>query len=72
MNAGIVRVSIIAMVVLATIGITSAQETAKLPAIGPVLSNTGHDADAYGVDEGYWRPERRCGTSLPPIVILTN
>ena|SRR5882724_378159 len=51
MNAGVVRVSIIAMIVLATLGITSAQEAAKLPAGGPVLSNTGHDADAYGADE---------------------
>ena len=53
MSAVIVRVSIIAMVMLATFGITSAQEAAKLPATGPVLSNTGHDADAYGADEGY-------------------
>jgi hypothetical protein len=53
MNAGVVRVSIIAMIVLATLGITSAQEAAKLPAGGPVLSNTGHDADAYGADAGY-------------------
>jgi CubicO group peptidase (beta-lactamase class C family) len=53
MNAGVARVSIIAMIVLATLGITSAQEAAKLPAGGPVLSNTGHDADAYGADEGY-------------------
>jgi CubicO group peptidase (beta-lactamase class C family) len=53
MSAGILRVSIITMVVLATFGITSAQEAAKLSAAGPVLSNTGHDADAYGVDEGY-------------------
>jgi hypothetical protein len=52
MNAGVVRVSIIAMVMLATFGITSAQE-AKPPAAGPVLSNTGHDADAYGADAGY-------------------
>jgi hypothetical protein len=53
MNAGVVRVSIIAMIVLATLGVTSAQEAAKLPAGGPVLSNTGHDADAYGADKGY-------------------
>jgi hypothetical protein len=53
MSTGIVRVSIIAMVMLATFGITSAQEAAKLPVTGPVLSNTGHDADAYGADEGY-------------------
>src|SRR3954449_12913736 len=40
---------------------------------GPVLSNTGHDADAYGANEGIplarWRPERRCGISLPPTAI---
>lgn len=53
MNAGIVRVSIMAMVMLATLATTGAQEAAKLPVAGPVLSNTGHDAAAYGADEGY-------------------
>jgi CubicO group peptidase (beta-lactamase class C family) len=53
MNRAIGRVSIIAMVMLVTFGITSAQEAAKLPAAGPVLSSTGHDAAAYGADEGY-------------------
>jgi len=58
MNAGTVQVSVIAMAMLATFGITSAQKTsaqgaAKLPVAGPVLSNTGHDAAAYGADEGY-------------------
>ncbi|MGV7213520.1 serine hydrolase domain-containing protein [Bradyrhizobium sp. UFLA05-112] len=41
------------MVVLATFGITNAQEATKRAAAGPVLSNTGHDAAAYGADEGY-------------------
>src|SRR5438874_3581470 len=53
MNTGVARVSIIAMVLLATLCISSAQQAAKLPAGGPVFSNTGHDADAYGADEGY-------------------
>src|SRR5579862_9547015 len=53
MNAGIVRVSIMAMAMLATLATTGAQEAAKLPVAGPVLSNTGHDAAAYGADEGY-------------------
>ena len=56
MNAGTVRLSIIAMLMLATFGITSAQETSTQKAAsvaGPVLSNTGHDAAAYGADEGY-------------------
>ena len=56
MNAGTVRVSIIAMLMLATFGITSAQETSAQKAAsvaGPVLSNTGYDAAAYGADEGY-------------------
>ena len=56
MNAGTVRVLIIAMLMLATFGITSAQETSAQKAAsvaGPVLSNTGHDAAAYGADEGY-------------------
>src|SRR5215475_9736981 len=53
MHAGVARVSIIAMVMLATFGITSAQQGAELPVAVPVLSNTGHDAAAYGVDEGY-------------------
>ena len=44
------------MLMLATFGITSAQETSTQKAAsvaGPVLSNTGHDAAAYGADEGY-------------------
>lgn len=53
MNAGIVRVSIMAMAMLATLATTGAQEAAKLPVAGPVLSNTGHEAAAYGADEGY-------------------
>ena len=56
MNAGTVRLSIIAMLMLATFGITSAQETSTQKAAsvaGPVLSNIGHDAAAYGADEGY-------------------
>ncbi|WP_051389711.1 serine hydrolase [Bradyrhizobium sp. Ec3.3] len=53
MNRATGRGSIIAMVVLATFGIASAQEAAKRAAAGPVLSNTGHDAAAYGADEGY-------------------
>lgn len=53
MNRAIGRVSIIAMVMLATFGITSAQEVAKSAVAGPVLSNTGHDAGDYGADEGY-------------------
>ena len=56
MNARTVRLSIIAMLMLATFGITSAQETSTQKAAsvaGPVLSNTGHDAAAYGADEGY-------------------
>lgn len=53
MNAGVVRVSIIAMVMLATFGITRAQDASKHAVAGPVLSNTGHDAAAYGADEGY-------------------
>src|SRR5215475_14007873 len=51
MNRAIGRVSIIAMVLFATFGIMSAQEGAKRA--GPVFSNTGHDAAAYGADEGY-------------------
>ena len=56
MNDRTVRLSIIAMLMLATLGITSAQETSTQKAAsvaGPVLSNTGHDAAAYGADEGY-------------------
>src|SRR5262252_5363868 len=53
MNRAIGRVSIIAMLMLVTFGITSAQEATKLPAAGPVLSSTGYDAAAYGADEGY-------------------
>jgi CubicO group peptidase (beta-lactamase class C family) len=47
------RVSIIVMLVLATFGITTAQEAPKHAVTGPVLSNTGHDAAAYGADQGY-------------------
>jgi len=47
------RVSIAAMVLLATFGTTRAQEAAKLAVTGPVLSNTGPDAAAYGADEGF-------------------
>ena len=53
MDSGIVRVSIAAMVMLATFGTTRAQEAAKLAVTGPVLSNTGPDAAAYGADEGF-------------------
>jgi CubicO group peptidase (beta-lactamase class C family) len=56
MNAGTVQVSIIAMLMLATFDVTSAQETSAQKAAnvaGPVLSNTGHDAAAYGAEEGY-------------------
>ncbi|WP_167561108.1 serine hydrolase [Bradyrhizobium sp. AS23.2] len=53
MNTGAVRVTIIAMAMLAASGITSAQEAAKLSAAGPVFSNTGYDANAYGANEGY-------------------
>jgi hypothetical protein len=68
MNAGVVRVSIIAMIVLATLGITSTQEAAKLPAGGPVVSNTGHDADAYGADEGYPLGTLATGTEMRHLV----
>ena len=47
------RVSIAAMVLLATFGTTGAQEAAKLAVTGPVLSNTGPDAATYGADEGF-------------------
>jgi CubicO group peptidase (beta-lactamase class C family) len=53
MNGAIGRVSIIAMVMLASFGITSAQEAPKHAVAGPALSNSGHDAAAYGADEGY-------------------
>ena len=53
MNTAVARVSIIAMILLATLGISTAQEAAKLPTSEPVLSNTGHNADAYGADQGY-------------------
>ena len=47
MNSGMVRESIAAVVMLATLGTTSAQEAAELAVTGPVLSNTGPDiADA--------------------------
>src|SRR2546423_12234190 len=76
MNTGVARVSIIAMVLLATLCISSAQQAAKLPAGGPVFSNTGHDADAYGADEGYplahWATGRGWRISLRPIGHFTN
>jgi hypothetical protein len=53
MSSAIGRVSIIAMVMLATFGITSAQDAVKRAVTGPVLSTTGHDAAAYGAEEGY-------------------
>src|SRR6516162_8744538 len=53
MSRGTMRVSIAAMVLLATFGTTRAQEAAKLAVTGPVLSNTGPDAAAYGADEGF-------------------
>src|SRR6516162_5243736 len=53
MGRGIMRVSIAAMVMLATFGTTRAEEAAKLAVTVPVLSNTGPDAAAYGADEGF-------------------
>src|SRR6516225_4822508 len=53
MNSGMVRESIAAVVMLATLGTTSAQEAAELAVTGPVLSNTGPDAAAYGANEGF-------------------
>jgi CubicO group peptidase (beta-lactamase class C family) len=53
MKSGIVRVSIAAMVMQATFGNASAQEADKLAATGPVLSNTGPNAAAYGAGEGF-------------------
>ena len=53
MNSGMVRESIAAVVMLATLGTTSAQEAAELAVTGPVLSNTGPDAAAYGAVEGF-------------------
>ena len=53
MNRATKLVSTIAMVTLATFGIARAQEAAGRAMAEPVLSNTGHDAAAYGADEGY-------------------
>ena len=76
MNAGVVRVSIIAMVMLATFGITSAQEAAKLPVAGrscrTLVTMRTLTALMRDIPLAHWRPERRCGISLPAIVILTN
>jgi CubicO group peptidase (beta-lactamase class C family) len=52
MNSG-VRASIVAMLMLAAFDKIGAQEAAKLAIFGPVLSNTGPDAAAYGADEGF-------------------
>lgn len=54
MNSRIMRVSMIAaMLMPATFFTASAEDAAKPAVTGPVLSNTGHDAAAYGADEGF-------------------
>src|SRR5262249_39775744 len=53
MNRATARVSVIAMVMFATFGFTGAQEAAEHGNAGPLFSNSGHDAAAYGADEGY-------------------
>jgi CubicO group peptidase (beta-lactamase class C family) len=53
MNRATGRASIIAIVMLATFGVTRAQDAGNLSVAGPVLSNSGHNAIDYGADEGY-------------------
>jgi CubicO group peptidase (beta-lactamase class C family) len=56
MNSGILRVSVTVAIIIATSGMACAQEAAKSanPAIaGPVLSDTGPDAAAYGSGDGF-------------------
>jgi hypothetical protein len=54
MNSRKVRASMIAAIVLlATFGTASAQEAAKPSVTGPIFSDTGPDAAAYGAVEGF-------------------
>jgi CubicO group peptidase (beta-lactamase class C family) len=53
MIGGTVRILSAAAIILATVGIAAAEDAARPAVTGPVMSDTGPDAAAYGAADGY-------------------
>ena len=65
-NRKVRALMIAAIVLLAKCGTASAQEAAKPSITGPIFSNTGPDAAAYGAAEGFPLGTLATGSNAAP------